>query len=144
MNKIQASKELKRQWEDEETVIDVARMFETWNWKDVLVAVKKAAEQHFGRAITQHQSPIVRILKGIVSQWIIRIEVMVKQLVEKLFICCKVLFQEGKVQVRIERLILFHSQIRPWANRIMYLPPNYITRIIQLAIFIAFFVRTTW
>lgn len=48
MNKIQASKELKRQWEDEETVIDVDRMFETWNWRDVLVAVKKAAEQHFG------------------------------------------------------------------------------------------------
>ena len=48
MNKIQASKELKRQWDDEETVINVDRMFETWNWKDVLVAVKKAAEKHFG------------------------------------------------------------------------------------------------
>ena len=48
MNKIQASKELKRQWDDEESVIEVDRMFDTWNWKDVLVAVKKAAERHFG------------------------------------------------------------------------------------------------
>lgn len=48
MNKIQASKELKRQWDDEETVISVDRQFEGWNWKDVLVAVKKAAERHFG------------------------------------------------------------------------------------------------
>lgn len=48
MNKMQASKELKRQWDDEETVIDVDRIFDTWNWKDVLVAVKKAAERHFG------------------------------------------------------------------------------------------------
>lgn len=48
MNKIQASKELKRQWEDEETKINVDRQFNTWNWKDVLVATKKAAERHFG------------------------------------------------------------------------------------------------
>ena len=48
MNKLQASKELKRQWDDEETVINVDRQFDTWNWKDVLVAVKKAAERHFG------------------------------------------------------------------------------------------------
>lgn len=48
MNKLQASKELKRQWDDEENVINVDRGFENWNWKDVLVAVKKAAERHFG------------------------------------------------------------------------------------------------
>lgn len=48
MNKLQASKELKRQWNDEETVIDVDRSFADWNWKDFLVAVKKAAERHFG------------------------------------------------------------------------------------------------
>jgi AAA+ superfamily predicted ATPase len=48
MNKIQASKELKRQWDDEENIINVDRGFENWNWKDVLVAVKKAAERHFG------------------------------------------------------------------------------------------------
>lgn len=48
MNKLEASQELERQYHDEETVIDVDRQFNDWNWKDVLVAVKKAAEQHFG------------------------------------------------------------------------------------------------
>lgn len=48
MNKKQAAQELERQWDDEETVIDVDRSFDNWNWKDVLVATKKAAERHFG------------------------------------------------------------------------------------------------
>lgn len=48
MNKIQAAHELERQWEDEETVIKVDREYADWNWKDVLVATKKAAERHFG------------------------------------------------------------------------------------------------
>lgn len=48
MNKLQAAKELKRQWDDEEQVICVDRIFDEWNWRDVLVAVKKAAERHFG------------------------------------------------------------------------------------------------
>lgn len=48
MNKMEASQELERQWHDEETVIEVDRQFTDWNWKDVLVAVKKAAEEHFG------------------------------------------------------------------------------------------------
>lgn len=48
MNKMEASQELERQWNDEETIIDVDRQFNTWNWKDVLVAVKKAADQYFG------------------------------------------------------------------------------------------------
>jgi len=48
MNKLEASQELERQYHDEETIIEVARQFNDWNWKDVLVAVKKAAEQHFG------------------------------------------------------------------------------------------------
>lgn len=48
MNKMQASQELERQWHDEETLMNVDRSFGDWNWKDVLVAVKKAAEQHFG------------------------------------------------------------------------------------------------
>lgn len=48
MNKLQGSQELKRQWDDEETVIEVDRNFSNWNWKDVLVATKKAAERHFG------------------------------------------------------------------------------------------------
>lgn len=48
MNKMQASQELERQWHDEETIIEVDRGFNYWNWKDVLVAVKKAATEHFG------------------------------------------------------------------------------------------------
>jgi len=48
MNKMQASQELERQWHDEETIMNVDRSFGEWNWKDVLVAVKKAAEEHFG------------------------------------------------------------------------------------------------
>jgi DNA replication protein DnaC len=48
MNKLQGSKELERQWKDEETKINVDRIFADWNWKDVLVATKKAAERHFG------------------------------------------------------------------------------------------------
>lgn len=48
MNKKQAAEELSRQWKDEESIIEVDRHFESWNWKDVLVAVKKAAEEHFG------------------------------------------------------------------------------------------------
>lgn len=48
MNKMQASQELERQWHDEETMIEVDRNFDDWNWKDVLVAVKKTAEEHFG------------------------------------------------------------------------------------------------
>ena len=48
MNKLQAANELERQWNDEENIIEVDREFEGWNWKDVLVAVKKAAERHFG------------------------------------------------------------------------------------------------
>jgi hypothetical protein len=48
MNKLQASEELERQWNDEESIIEVSRSFGDWNWKDVLVATKKAAERHFG------------------------------------------------------------------------------------------------
>lgn len=48
MSKLEASKELKRQWEEEETEIDVDRRFEGWKWQDVLVAVKITAEKYFG------------------------------------------------------------------------------------------------
>lgn len=48
MNKMEASQELERQWHDEETIIEVDRQFIDWNWKDVLVAVKQTAEEHFG------------------------------------------------------------------------------------------------
>ncbi len=48
MDKRQASQELMRQWEEEETEIDVARRFEGWKWQDVLVAIKFTAEKYFG------------------------------------------------------------------------------------------------
>lgn len=48
MSKKQASEELSRQWEDEETIINIDKAFENWNWKDILVAIKKASERHFG------------------------------------------------------------------------------------------------
>ncbi len=48
MSKMEASEELRRQWEEEETVIDIARSFEGWKWQDVLVAVKLTAEDYFG------------------------------------------------------------------------------------------------
>lgn len=48
MTKIDASNELKRQHEEEETEIDVDRRFEGWKWQDVLVALKTTAEKYFG------------------------------------------------------------------------------------------------
>jgi hypothetical protein len=48
MNKKEASEELERQWEDEESIIDVRQSFDGYNWKDVLVAVKLVTEEHFG------------------------------------------------------------------------------------------------
>lgn len=48
MNKLQAAEELERQWNEEETYIDVDRRFEGWKWQDVLVAISITAEKHFG------------------------------------------------------------------------------------------------
>jgi len=48
MSKMDAAVELKRQYEDEENVIAIARSFEGWDWKEVLVATKRAAEEYFG------------------------------------------------------------------------------------------------
>lgn len=48
MSKIDASEELKRQWKDEESIVQVSRDFSKWNWEDFLVAVKKASEEAFG------------------------------------------------------------------------------------------------
>ena len=48
MNKLDAAKELKRQWDDEEQIINVSREFPNWHWSDVLVAAKRAAEEYFG------------------------------------------------------------------------------------------------
>lgn len=63
MTKKEAAEELKRQWEEEETVIDVARVFQGWKWQDVLVAVKLTAEEHFGwiNAVQSFMNPPTEI-----------------------------------------------------------------------------------
>jgi transitional endoplasmic reticulum ATPase len=48
MTKLQAAKELKLQYENEEQVINVDKTFEGWNWQDVLVALKIQSEEQFG------------------------------------------------------------------------------------------------
>lgn len=48
MNKKEGADELMRQWQDEESVMDVDKIFSEWYWKDVLVAIKKVAEKEFG------------------------------------------------------------------------------------------------
>lgn len=48
MNKLQASEELQRQWEEEEQIVNVTREIEGWEYKDILVAIKKSTEEHFG------------------------------------------------------------------------------------------------
>lgn len=48
MDKMTASKELKKQYENEEQLIDQIAQFEGWNWKDTLVAIKKVTESTFG------------------------------------------------------------------------------------------------
>lgn len=48
MDKLEASEELKKQWENEEQVIDFIAEFPEWNWKDVLVSIKKVTEETFG------------------------------------------------------------------------------------------------
>lgn len=48
MSKLDAAKELERQWKEEETVINVNRHFEDWKWQDCLVAIKITAEEFFG------------------------------------------------------------------------------------------------
>lgn len=48
MDKLEAARELEKQWENEEQVIDVNTTFEGYNWKDALVAIKKVTEKSFG------------------------------------------------------------------------------------------------
>lgn len=48
MSKLQAAEELERQHEEEETIVKLHRDFENWDYKDVLVAIKRASEKHFG------------------------------------------------------------------------------------------------
>lgn len=48
MTKLEASVELKKQYESEEQLIDMVAEFPEWQWKDVLIAVKKVTEETFG------------------------------------------------------------------------------------------------
>ncbi len=48
MSKLEASKDLKNQWENEEQEQDFVTMFEGWNYKDVLYAIRNTIEDHFG------------------------------------------------------------------------------------------------
>lgn len=48
MTLLEASKELKAQYENEEQVIDMAYTFKGWEWQDALVAIKMVSEAMFG------------------------------------------------------------------------------------------------
>lgn len=48
MTKLEASKELEAQHKNEEQLIDTVVQFEGWNWKDVLVAIRRVTEHTFG------------------------------------------------------------------------------------------------
>lgn len=48
MSKLAASEELHKQYINEEQVVDFVAEFPDWNWKDVLVAIKKVTENTFG------------------------------------------------------------------------------------------------
>lgn len=48
MSKLEASQDLKNQWENEEQEQDFVTMFEGWNYKDVLYAIRNVIEEHFG------------------------------------------------------------------------------------------------
>lgn len=48
MSKLEASKELKRQYEDEENIVDIDQAYTDWHWQDVLVALKVVSTDTFG------------------------------------------------------------------------------------------------
>jgi len=48
MDKLKASKELEKQYKNEEQLIDILADFTGWNYKDVLVAIKRVTESVFG------------------------------------------------------------------------------------------------
>lgn len=48
MDKLEASRELEKQWENEEQKVDFVADFPQWNYKDVLVTIKKVTEATFG------------------------------------------------------------------------------------------------
>jgi hypothetical protein len=72
MSKLEAAEELRRQYNNEEQVIDVDASFEEWNWRDVLVSVKKVSEETFGWIRGKHtwnSTPteidiVVNLIKG--------------------------------------------------------------------------------
>lgn len=48
MSKLEAAEELTNQYKNEETKFDFDSSFEGWNWKDVLVAIRRVTEREFG------------------------------------------------------------------------------------------------
>lgn len=48
MSKLEGARELERQFNEEEKVIEYSKEIKGWEWQDVLVAVKVASEKHFG------------------------------------------------------------------------------------------------
>lgn len=48
MTKLDAAEELARQHEEEESIVNLNRDFNNWDYKDVLVAIKRAVVKHFG------------------------------------------------------------------------------------------------
>lgn len=48
MSKLEAAHELERQHEEEESIVNLDRTFTNWDYKDILVAIKRATEEHFG------------------------------------------------------------------------------------------------
>lgn len=48
LNKLDAARELERQYENEEQIINQHAEFPGWNYEDVLVAIKKVTEKEFG------------------------------------------------------------------------------------------------
>jgi ATPases of the AAA+ class len=48
MTKLTAAEELQRQYNAEEQVMNFSKDFDQWDWKDVLIAIKKCSEEQFG------------------------------------------------------------------------------------------------
>jgi hypothetical protein len=48
MTKLEASTQLKKQWEQEETEIDLIHQFKGWNYQDALVAINRTMKKTFG------------------------------------------------------------------------------------------------
>lgn len=48
VNKLEAARELERQYENEEQIVNQHADFPGWNYEDVLVAIKKVTEKEFG------------------------------------------------------------------------------------------------